>query len=330
MKVSIALCTYNGEKYISEQLESLFDQTVKADEIVVSDDGSKDKTLEIIYEFKKKNIIPIRILEHKENLGVFKNFEYCIKQCTGDIIFTCDQDDYWMPTKLEKHIAEHTKQVDVSLVYSNAEVVANTLDNIICPLWEPKQIIDTKKGKSSYTSLVVKGQSIAGCCMSFRRDFFESILPIPDKIYHDDWIATSACLAGKIIGINECLIKYRQHSNNVVGIVRGSKLSYYKSLFTNVKFYTEADSYIYQRHLNIYSQMLEHKYLKNYVKDKGIENILNLYNSRSNYLDKSISQSICNLSISLLRGHYKLLNGVWTYLKDIYNLMFSKIFIRKA
>ena len=114
MKISIALCTYNGEKFIAEQLQSLFDQTVKADEIVVSDDGSKDKTLEIINEFKNKNDIPIRILEHKENFGVFKNFEYCIKQCNGDIVFTCDQDDYWMPTKLEKHRRVHIYNQDVS------------------------------------------------------------------------------------------------------------------------------------------------------------------------------------------------------------------------
>lgn len=329
MKISIALCTFNGEKFIREQLQSLFEQTVKADEIVVSDDGSKDKTLEIIFEFMNKNSIPIRILEHKETLGVFKNFEYCISQCSGDIIFTCDQDDYWMPNKLEKHMIEHTKYLDASLVYSNAEVVANTLDNIICPLWEPKQISDIKKGKSSYTSLVVKGQSIAGCCMSFRRDFFESILPIPDKIYHDDWIATSACLAGKIIGINECLIKYRQHSNNVVGIIRGSKLSFYKSLFTNVKFYTEADTYIYQRHLIMYSHMIKHDFLKTYIKNKGIENILELYNSRSNYLSKPFSQSLNNLSRSLFKGHYTLLNGVWTYLKDVYNLLFTKMLLKK-
>ena len=330
MKISIALCTYNGEKFIAEQLQSLFDQTVKADEIVVSDDGSKDKTLEIINEFKNKNDIPIRILEHKENFGVFKNFEYCIKQCNGDIVFTCDQDDYWMPTKLEKHMRVHINNQDVSLVYSNAEVVKNTLDNVICPLWEPKQIEDELKGKSSFTSLVVKGQSIAGCCMSFKRDFFESILPIPDKIYHDDWIATSASLAGKIVGINECLIKYRQHGNNVVGIVRGSKLSYYKSLFTNVKFYTDADSYIYQRHLNMYIHMFEHNYLKNFVKDKGLEDILSLYESRSNYRNKTFISSFNHLSRSLLKGHYRLLNGVWTYLKDVYNLVFIKIFIKKA
>lgn len=330
MKISIAMCTYNGEKYIAEQLQSLFDQTLKPDEIVISDDGSKDKTLEIIRNFIDRNIIPIRILEHKENLGVFKNFEYCIKQCIGDIIFTCDQDDYWMSTKLAKHMLVHTSSLDVSIVYSNAEVVKKSLDNVICPLWEPSQIEDEVNGKSSFTSLVVKGQSIAGCCMSFKRDFFESILPIPDKIYHDDWIATSAYFVGRIVGINECLIKYRQHGNNVVGIVRGSKLSYYKSLFTNVKFYTDADDYIYQRHLIVYTHMFEHSYLKDFVKDKGLEDILSLYESRSGYRNKTFISSFKHLSGSLLKGHYRLLNGVCTYIKDIYNLAFIKIFIKKA
>lgn len=330
MKISIALCTYNGEKFIREQLQSLFDQTLKPNEIVVSDDGSKDNTLKIVQEFSNKGIIPIRILENKENLGVFKNFEHCIKECKGDIVFTCDQDDYWMPTKLEKHIQEHIKHPNANLVYSNAEVVINTLDNVLCPLWEPKQIADKLKGKASFTSLVVKGQSIAGCCMSFKRDFFESILPIPDKIYHDDWIATSACLCGEIIGINEFLIKYRQHSNNVVGIVRGSKISYYKSLFTNVKFYTDADNYIYQRHLVMFTNMFKHDYLKNYLIDNGIEGILSLYESRSNYRDKTFMHSLSQLSNSLIKGHYRLLNGFWTYLKDIYNLIIVKLFIKKA
>lgn len=324
MKISIALCTYNGEKYLTEQLQSLFDQTIRPDEIVVSDDVSSDRTLEIVRKFSDKNIIPINIIEHKENLGVFKNFIYCIKECKGDIIFTCDQDDYWMPTKLEKHMQEHNANPNTELVYSNAEVVLNEIDHILYPLWEPKSIADTENGKASFKSLVVKGQSIAGCCMSFKRDFFISILPIPDKIYHDDWIATSACISGNIIGINEQLIKYRQHGNNVVGIIRGSKLSFYKSLFTNVKFYTQADTYIYNRHTTMYSAMRSHPYLKKYMSDERFEQIIELYQARSNYLDKSFIQSINNLSLSLSKGHYRYLNGFWTYLKDLYNLIYSK------
>jgi len=330
MKISIALCTYNGEKYLTEQLQSLFDQTLKPDEIVISDDGSSDQTLRIVEDFSNRNIIPIRVIEHKENLGVFKNFVFCIKECKGDIIFTCDQDDYWLPTKLEKHIQIHITNPNVKLVYSNAYVVLNSLNYILYPLWEPKHIDDKSRGKSSFNNLVVKGQSIAGCCMSFRYDFFMSILPIPNRIYHDDWLATSACLSDSIISINEPLIKYRQHGNNVVGIVRGSKLSFYKSLFTNVKFYTDADNYIYKRHQLMFSAMESHESLNKYMHDERINQILELYKARSNYHDKLLMESIDNLSQCLIKGHYTYLNGFWTYLKDLYNLIFTKAFIKKA
>ena len=329
LKTSIALCTFNGEKYLSEQLQSLFDQTILPDEIVVSDDGSSDQTLNIVHTFANLNIIPIRILEHKENLGVFKNFVYCIKECKGDFVFTCDQDDYWMPNKLEKHLQMHRLNPNAELIYSNAEVVLNTLDNILYPLWEPNQINDTVNGKASYTSLVVKGQSIAGCCMSFRKDFFDKILPIPNKIYHDDWIATSACLSGNIIGISEALIKYRQHGNNVVGIIRGRRLSYFKSLFTNVPFYVKSDEYIAQRHHLIYDAMESHSYLNQFLIDRNISEIVELYDSRSNYASQGFIESIGKLSSSLIKGYYRHLNGLLTYLKDVYNVIFINLFKKR-
>lgn len=327
--ISIALCTYNGEKYLTEQLQSLFDQTLKPNEIVISDDGSKDGTLEIIAQFQGKNLIPIRLLTHEKNLGVYKNFIYCIEQCEGEIVFTCDQDDYWMPDKLEKHMRVHENEV-IDLVYSNAEVVLNTLDNILYPLWEKDSILNLEKGKSSFNSLVVKGQSIAGCCMSFKKSFFEKILPVPDQVYHDDWIATSACLAGKIVGIPEPLIKYRQHGGNVVGTVRGSKLSFYKSLFTNVPFYHEADTYIAQRHHRVYDSMAKHSCLAQFIQTQNINAITDLYDVRSNYRSRKVMDVINSLTSELKKGHYKALNGFWTYLKDLYNLIFIKVFKNKA
>lgn len=329
MKISIALCTYNGEKYIAEQIQSLLNQTRLPDEIVISDDGSKDKTLEILYEFQSKTNVNIRILEHTENLGVFKNFPFVISACEGDIIFTCDQDDVWMNTKLEKHCAVHLSHPDVDLVYSNADVVLNTPDHYLYPLWEVKSILDTLNGKASYTSLVIKGQSIAGCCMSFKKDFFERILPIPEKIFHDDWIATSACLTSKIIGLSESLIKYRQHSNNVVGIIRGRKLSYYKSLFTNVPFYVKSDEYIAKRHHIVYEAMQVHPFLKQYLIDRNINEIIELYDSRINYATQGFTQSFNKLTLSLTKGYYRHLNGIFTYIKDLYNLMFITLFIKK-
>lgn len=325
MKISIALCTYNGEKYLEEQLRSLLNQTRFPDEIVISDDGSKDSTLSIIERMQSETDIPLRIHKHDENLGVFKNFPFAISACSGDIVFTCDQDDYWLPEKLEKHMEIHERYPETELVYSNADVVFNTLDHYLYPLWEPKTIQDTERGQASQKSLVYKGRSIAGCCMSFKKGFFEKILPIPEGVYHDDWIATSASLAGHIIGIPESLIKYRQHGNNVVGIIRGRKLSFYKSLFTNVKFYFESDRYIFQRHQKVYMAMLDHPYLSQFVNKQDFMDNLKLYEHRSGYLDRSILASMALLSNDLFEGRYRFLNRPFTFIKDLYNIVFMKL-----
>jgi len=91
--ISVALCTYNGELYLREQLESILKQTFPPDEIIICDDGSTDTTIKILEEFRRKSFIPVKVYYNKENLGVSKNFEKAISLCSGDIIFLSDQDD---------------------------------------------------------------------------------------------------------------------------------------------------------------------------------------------------------------------------------------------
>ena len=327
MRISIALCTYHGEKYLREQLDSLFNQSLKPHEIVISDDMSSDDTLSILHEYEKKDkAISVRILENNQKRGVFKNFPYVISQCVGDIIFTCDQDDYWLPTKLERHFEAHIKEPNVYLIYSNADVVLNDIEHYLYPLWEIKSIQDSDKGQASFSSLVIKGRSIAGCCMSFKKSFIDLIYPFPDEIYHDDWIATNACLIGKIKGISESLIKYRQHSNNAVGIVRGGKLSFYKSLFTNVAFYVKSDMYIYSRHKKIYKALSDMKNTTNLVKHYDLQSNIEFYRARSYYEEGPLLKSLLSLSKNLLKRRYRYHHGIFTYFKDIYNLFFIKLF----
>lgn len=326
MKISIALCTFNGEKYLRDQLDSLFNQTLKPFEIVISDDLSTDDTLNILNEYKDKDSsIRVRILDNQFKRGVFSNFPYVISKCEGDIIFTCDQDDYWLPTKLEKHMKLHDSNLNTVLVYSNADVVLNTIDHFLYPLWDRSVIEDNENGQASFKSLVIKGRSIAGCCMSFKKTFVSKLYPFPSNIYHDDWIATNACLIGKIQGINESLIKYRQHGNNAVGIIRGSKISFYKSLITNVPFYVRSDKYIYNRHINIYNAMCNSTLTYDLVYKYNLHSNLEFYKVRSQYSEVSIIESIKCLTQCLLKNQYKYHNGIFTYFKDIYNLVYIKI-----
>jgi glycosyltransferase involved in cell wall biosynthesis len=104
IKISVALCTYNGEKYIKEQIISILKQSKRVDEIIISDDNSSDTTLKIVNDLLSDCDIAHKICTHETNIGVTRNFMECISKCSGDIIFTCDQDDVWKKNKVEKMI----------------------------------------------------------------------------------------------------------------------------------------------------------------------------------------------------------------------------------
>lgn len=326
MKISIALCTYNGEKYVSDQIQSLLSQTRLPDEIVISDDGSSDQTLAIIERLLKDSNIEFKIFKQSPSLGVYKNFEFCMKACQYDLIFPCDQDDVWKKDKLERHLKMHDYHEDKVLVYSNADVVQNTVDHYLYPLWDPIKIAN--QSYSSQSNMLYLGKSIAGCCLSIRRDFFQNILPIPSDIYHDDWCAASASLIDGIIGIPEGLIYYRQHGANVVGTIRGTKLSYWKSLLTNVPFYVNSDNYIYKRNIKVFTALMNHKLLRQFVKMDKLNEVLEYFKYRSDYSSRSIRENIKGLNLLLKRGDYHLSHGVFTYLKDIYNIFYMKTIYR--
>lgn len=126
MKVSVAMCTYNGEKYIEEQLNSILHQT-KIDEIIICDDGSKDKTLEICNEILKSSNVEYTLKLNK-NLGFAKNFYQAITLCSGDIIFFCDQDDIWKENKIDLMCQVFNNDPDTLLVFSNAYITNENLE----------------------------------------------------------------------------------------------------------------------------------------------------------------------------------------------------------
>jgi glycosyltransferase involved in cell wall biosynthesis len=303
-------------------------QTRLADEIIISDDGSIDNTITIIKEYQDKFANRIKLYQHPVNLGVYKNFPFAIEQCTGDIIFTCDQDDYWLPNKIEKHLERHLSNDTIDLVYSNADVVLETIDNYLYPLWEPETILDTEHGQASIASLLYKGRSIAGCCMSFKRSILLQIIPFPNQIYHDDWIATTTCILGSISGISESLIKYRQHGQNAVGIIRGSKLSFYKSLFTNVPFYYKSDQYIHKRNKMIYTAMESNDCINLKLRKYDYKANLVFYANRTSYLENSFINVLRGLFDNLVHNRYRYHHGTFTFIKDLYNLLFIKILVR--
>jgi len=134
--ISIAMCTYNGESFLLEQLESIAKQTVLPDELIICDDQSTDGTLKIVQDFQNKSPFHMRIYLNSSKLGSTKNFEKAISQCNENIIVLSDQDDFWFPNKLEKMIRVFKNQAKTGYIFSNAIIVDEKLQNSSFTIWE--------------------------------------------------------------------------------------------------------------------------------------------------------------------------------------------------
>jgi len=222
-KVSIALCTYNGAIFLPEQLKSFLQQTRPPDELIVCDDRSGDATIEIIEKFAEAAPFSVALHVNDENLGSTKNFEKAIALCTGELIFLSDQDDVWLPTKLEKFTAVFEQSKNVGMVFSDAELVGETLEPLGRRLWEfsftPEDRRQAKRGK--IFEVLLKKNVVTGATMAFRASFRAMFSPIPTDIpntIHDAWIAFVIAANAEVKLIKECSILYRQHANQQLGI----------------------------------------------------------------------------------------------------------------
>lgn len=206
MKISVALAAYKGERYIAEQLNSILCQLGENDEIIVSDDFPAGKTREAVAEIHDKRI---RYIEG-QGKGVVRNFENALNACTGDVIFLSDQDDVWMPDKVQKVLAEIRNGAD--LVLHDAAVTDGSL-NITDP-----SFFAVHGSNASFVKNLIRN-SFVGCCMAFTRKVMADSLPFPNELpMHDWWIALAAMKKGyKTVLLPESLIKWRRHGENVTG-----------------------------------------------------------------------------------------------------------------
>jgi glycosyltransferase involved in cell wall biosynthesis len=221
-RVSIALCSYNGGGFITQQLESIVGQTRPADEIVVCDDGSTDSTQEEVRRF------PVQFEVNPQRLGVTANFQKAISQCTGDIIFLSDQDDLWKQNKIAR-LLECFADESIGLAFSNGEVVGENLSPAGYGLWESiwfdaAEQQRMRRGES--VPVLLRHAVAAGSTLAFRAKFLPLILPIPDFPHsHDIWITLLIGCVARLEPVDEELIRYRLHSFNHVGLRRHGLLS---------------------------------------------------------------------------------------------------------
>ncbi len=221
MRISIALCTYNGERYLQEQLDSILSQTRLPDEVIICDDQSADSTWSILEKFEAQTQIKVHLIKNNTNLGSTKNFEKAINLCSGEIIFLADQDDVWLPKKIELMASVFEADQDVGMVFSDAFLTNELLQPYSKSLWEcvgfDSNIQNLCLSGKLWTMLAQESY-VTGATMAFRSKWKFLLHPFSSDWIHDEWIAFLMELFSHVKAIPQKLIMYRQHSKQQIGM----------------------------------------------------------------------------------------------------------------
>lgn len=215
--ISVCLTVYEGELYLEEQLLSILIQLDKSDELIISDDSLTSKSKEIIKKINDKRIILI----DGPKKGVVKNFENALKIASGDLIFLSDQDDVWLPNKVElcmNALSSH------DLVLTNAIVTDENLNH-------HRELYEAHPPLDNFLKILLKNKYV-GSCMAFKKDILSYVYPFPKYIpMHDWWIGLAVMIKGSVYYENKPLMLYRRHLNTITNTGEQSQVSFIKKLF---------------------------------------------------------------------------------------------------
>jgi glycosyltransferase involved in cell wall biosynthesis len=219
LKISIALCTYNGERFLQEQLDSFLAQTRRPEELVVCDDRSTDRTREILKAFQEIAPFPMRIIINEQRLGFRKNFEKALSLCRGDLISFSDQDDIWLPEKLKEVEGAFLQYPAAGYVFHDALVVDENANPRGFSLWDYYGFRFQNSryfppGKFTHYCL---NQVILGATITLSAELREYLLPLPDQTAHDTWVSFAGSLVMPVVALPKKLNKYRQHTHQLFG-----------------------------------------------------------------------------------------------------------------
>ena len=222
MKISIALCTYNGVAFLDDQLASLISQSRQPDEVVVCDDCSTDSSVALLKEFAATAPFSVHVHENTTRLGSTKNFERAISLCQGDVIALCDQDDIWASQKLHATEERFAENPNAGFVFTDAEIVDAKANPLGYNLWETldfDKALQARLKSPAAFGILSQRPLVTGATMAFRTEFRDLVLPIPlaTGLLHDGWIALMISLVAAVDLIDRPLMKYRQHDTQQVG-----------------------------------------------------------------------------------------------------------------
>ncbi|MBK4346454.1 glycosyltransferase family 2 protein [Lacisediminihabitans changchengi] len=223
-RISVALCTHNGARFIEAQLRSILAQSTPPDEIVLSDDASTDDTVDVAIALVGSIALPqldFVVLRNPKALGVTANFESAIRATTGELIVLSDQDDLWYPDRLSRAIKEFDARPGLDFLFADARLVdAEGVDqgrNLFSVLEVSEQDL-TALHRGDGFSVFIRRNIATGATSMFRRRLLEVALPFPTGWVHDEWLAVVAATVGQLDSLNAALIDYRQHASNQIGV----------------------------------------------------------------------------------------------------------------
>jgi len=222
VKISVAMCTYKGVRYLEEQLASIESQGRLPDEVVICDDASQDFTVPMVEAFAQRARFPVRVRVNEANLGYTGNFEQAIKLCTGEIIVLCDQDDLWHPNKLAVLEDAFNLNPDAGLVFSDADIIDGDSKLQGYRLWQCADFSEERLNlfaEGLAVEALINQNAVTGATMAFRAKYRDLVLPIPagGPIIHDWWISLLIGAVSKIVPLPQQLISYRRHEAQHMG-----------------------------------------------------------------------------------------------------------------
>ncbi|WP_281337302.1 glycosyltransferase family 2 protein [Flavobacterium eburneipallidum] len=312
MKISVALCTYNGSKYLTKQIESILNQEgTTPDEIIICDDKSTDETLKIITKYKDFYPDIFKIFINDVNLGSTKNFEKAISLCSGDYIFLSDQDDIWKKNKIQKTVAIFNQNPNAEGVFSNADLIDQNNDPIeSLTIWESVFFLEKELPKPiDYFNILSKNGNIAtGATMCIKSSIKEFIFPFDGCILHDERIANILALRKSLFYSTENLISYRIHDKQQIGMKNIDRIIQKNRLKRIILDLDKPVTFTEYRHL------FKKKYLK-FKKAKKFQNHILIKKERQNLISnchKELSEINIEMKSKFLLRHtiFKLMDQI--------------------
>lgn len=311
--IEVIVCTFNGERFLAEQLKSILTQTLRVNLISIYDDGSIDNTLSVVETFRgqfESAGIEYRFSQNPSNLGYAKNFSQAIARSTGEIIFLCDQDDLWEPTKVAVMIQPFQAQA-VDMVFSDGLVV-----DVAGKIIPGSTVLESYQLHSKLlivfnrdpVRFLARRNYVNGCATAFRRNAALLAGPPPPGMPHDYWYALWCALQGEIIGLPDKLYRYRQHESNVIGIGRDAIVHQIFSILRSPKAPR-------QRELDILSRALDRLEL---VSNPDV----NLLLEKLKWMNSIVGEPrrlrrLIRIFLTLIQGKYSTFGQPYSLLRDL-------------